>query len=368
MGPFRWQPFASDLTFGALVISIDGSKGEGGGQVLRTSLSLSAVTGRPFRIHSIRAKRSKPGLRPQHLTAVRAAAAICDASVSGDSLHSMDLEFEPGSRPRGGSYRFDVAEAAPDGRSAGAVTLIMQAVLWPLVFANQPSEIVLRGGTFVPFSPPFHYLDNVTRPAFARFSVEMKTTLKAWGWMNKGKGEVKAGIQPAGRLEGAAFQPDVGSRVDGVAAVTNLPSHIPHRMARRAFNLLVEAELEAHIQPIRARGAGPGAGIVLWMPGGGFSSLGRKGLPADKVSSAAVAELISFVDSGAAVDYHLADQLLLPMALARGRSSLTTNRLTQHSLTNVALLRQWLSARIRVDGDLGQAGRVVVNGIGYRRD
>ncbi|MGB3716497.1 MAG: RNA 3'-terminal phosphate cyclase [Candidatus Promineifilaceae bacterium] len=350
------------------MITIDGSQGEGGGQVLRTSLSLSAVTGHPFRIIRIRAKRNKPGLRPQHLTAVRAVAEVCNASLEGDELNSTTLVFQPGSPPVGGSYRFDVNEVTSSGRSAGAVTLIFQALLWPLLFADQPSEVILRGGTFVPFSPPYHYLSDVALPAYARFGASFDTSLSAWGWMNDGGGEMVASIQPGARLEGVDFETVTGSKVEGIAAVTNLPSHIPHRMARRAYNLLTGSGFEVNVQPVRERGAGPGAGIVLWMPQGGFSSLGRKGLPADKVAEAAVAELTSFVDNGAAVDHHLADQLLVPMALAHGRSTLTTHRLTSHALTNIALLRQWLNSQIDVRGALDRAGKVSVNGIGWSRD
>lgn len=349
------------------MLVIDGSQGEGGGQVLRTSLSLSALTGRSFRMKNIRASRSQPGLRPQHLTAVRAVAAICQAEVSGDELNSTDLTFRPGSGPRGGAYEFDVTEMSPSGRSAGSVTLILQALLWPLLFADGSSHLVLRGGTFVPFSPPYHYLAEVAGPAFARMGASFETKLSAWGWMTAGGGLVRAEIQPIKGLQACRFEPRPVRRVDGVAAVTNLPSHIPHRMARRAHNLLVEAGLEPVIQPLRERGQGPGAGIVIWLAQAGFSSLGRKGLPADKVAEAAVAELLAFRDNGAAVDYHLADQLLLPMALARGKSAFTTSRLTKHTLTNVELLRQWLDVAVTIDGDLDQPGEVTVLGVDLNR-
>jgi RNA 3'-terminal phosphate cyclase (ATP) len=350
------------------MITIDGSQGEGGGQVLRTSLSLSAITGLPFRIEKIRAKRNKPGLRPQHLTAVRAVADICSASLEGDELNSTTLAFKPGSPPEGGSYRFDVTEVTSSGRSAGAVTLIFQALLWPLLFADRPSEVILRGGTFVPFSPPYHYLSDVARPAFARFGAVFETSLSSWGWISDGGGEMVAVVQPAARLESVDFRTVADPKIEGIAAVTNLPSHIPHRMARRAYNLLTKSGFAVNVQPVRDRGAGPGAGIVLWMPQGGFSSLGRKGLPADKVAEAAVAELTSFVDNGAAVDNHLADQLLVPMALAHGRSTLTTNLLTRHTLTNIALLRRWLKTQIDVRGALDHAGKVTVVGSGLSRD
>ena len=166
------------------MLVIDGSLGEGGGQVLRSSLSLSALTGQPFRIENIRANRSRPGLRPQHLTAVRAVAKICDADVAGDELDSTRLIFQPGSHPISAVYEFDVTQASPSGQSAGSVTLIIQAILWPLLFADGPSRVTLRGGTFVPFSPPYHYLAEVAAPAFATFgAVFNQLILVLWFFM-----------------------------------------------------------------------------------------------------------------------------------------------------------------------------------------
>jgi RNA 3'-terminal phosphate cyclase (ATP) len=180
--------------------------------------------------------------------------------------------------------------------------------------------------------------------------------------MNAGGGSVTVTIEPSAGLQGVQFEPYADKVIHGLAAVTNLPSHIPHRMARRAHNLLLEAGLEPDIRPLRERGAGPGAGITLWSRQAGFSSLGRKGLPADKVAEAAVANLLAFLDNGVAVDHHLADQLLVPMALAQGRSSFTTDRLTRHAVTVIELLGQWLDASITVTGALNQPATVIVQG------
>jgi RNA 3'-terminal phosphate cyclase (ATP) len=347
------------------MLIIDGSRGEGGGQVLRTCLALSALTGRPFRIEAIRANRSRPGLRPQHLTAVRAAAAICRARVEGDAPDSTVLLFEPRTAPQAGEYEFDVAEASPSRRSAGSVTLILQAILWPLLFAGGASRISLRGGTFVPYSPPFHYLAEVALPSFARMGVRFAAELNSWGWMDAGGGSMSVTIEPSAGLQAAQFEPGSEKAVHGLAAVTNLPSHIPHRMARRAHNLLLEAGLEPEVQPLRERGAGAGAGITQWMRQAGFSGLGRKGLPADKVAEAAVAKLLAFLDNGAAVDHHLADQLLVPMALARGQSGLTTGRLTQHAVTVGDLLGQWFEASVGIVGSLEQPASITVQGVAF---
>lgn len=343
-------------------IIIDGSEGEGGGQVLRTSLSLAALTGRPLHMKAVRAGRSRPGLRPQHLTAVRAVAAVCNATLQGDEIGSQELHFTPQSSPRAGEYHFDVEDAAEYG-SAGAVTLIMQAVLWPLLFASDTSQVTLRGGTHVPFSPPFHYLQHVFQPAIARFGVQVDMQLDRWGWMPAGEGQISALIEPVKQLSAVSFTPVDHDVVRGVAAVTNLPAHIAQRMANRAANLLRERGIDPAIQPVRERGPGPGAGIFLWVPQAGFGQLGRKGYPADRVAEDAVAELLTFIENGdAAVDHHLADQLLIPMTLAQGRSTFTTNRLSSHTLTNASIVRQWLGADVSVSGSLGQPGAVSIAG------
>jgi RNA 3'-terminal phosphate cyclase (ATP) len=317
---------------------------------------------------NIRAGRSKPGLRPQHLTAVRAASALCQAKTTGAHLDSIALEFQPGARPRGGSYRFDVSEAAVSGRSAGSVTLIIQTLLWPLVFAKEASFITLVGGTFVPFSPPYHYLKHVAGPLFRKMGVDFTCELMQWGWMSRGGGQVKLSINPSGPLKAIRLEPENVDLVNGVAAVTNLPSHIPQRMTERANKMVRKQGLDGNIKPIRERGNGPGAGIVLWIPQAGFSSLGRPGLPAEDVADSAVADLLSFMENGAAVDKFLADQILVPMALAYGSSTFSTSLVSTHTLTNADLLRQWLNIDIEVEAVVGGPGQITVEGIGFSYD
>ncbi len=346
------------------MLMIDGSQGEGGGQVLRTSLSLAALTGRPFRLTNIRAARKKPGLRPQHLTAVHAVAAVCNARMAGAEINSTALEFQPQTASRGGAYQFDVATYAQGG-SAGSATLIFQALIWPLLFADAPTVVTLQGGTHVPYSPPFHYLAHVAQPVFTRLGAEITLNLDAWGWYPQGGGAITAHIKPLTKLHAADFQRAPVEQVEGIAAVTNLPAHIAQRMARRAANLLQKQAISTNIQPVRARGSAPGAGIFLWVPGGGFSCLGRKGLPAEKVSETAVAQCVAFIENNASVDKYLADQLLLPLALAHGASCFTTGEITLHTLTNANLLRQWLGVTIQIQGRQGQPGQIIVHGMHY---
>jgi RNA 3'-terminal phosphate cyclase (ATP) len=346
------------------MLDIDGSEGEGGGQVLRTCLSLSALTGRPFRINNIRAGRSKSGLRPQHLTTVRAVAAVCAAETRGATIESQTLTFVPQSRPYGGTFHFDVADATSGG-SAGSVTLILQALLWPLLFTSETAVITLRGGTHVPFSPPYHFVSQVFQPALSRLGVTFSLDLKAWGWYPRGQGEIVATIKPQPSLQCPDLSAEAIQTVSGLAAVTNLPSHIPQRMAQRASNLLGEAGLRSAITPIRKLSVAPGAGIFLWVPLAGFSSLGRPGLAAEKVAEAAVADCLAFIENRSAVGPYLADQLLLPLALAQGQSSFTTSRLTSHALTNAQLLRRWLDVGIDISGAPGGPGQITVSGTAF---
>ncbi|MCL1467677.1 RNA 3'-terminal phosphate cyclase [Argonema galeatum] len=335
------------------MIHIDGSYGEGGGQVLRTSLSLAAITGETIRIENIRAGRKKPGLAAQHLTAVRAAAAICQAQVRGDALRSMMLEFVPGSQVQAGHYTFDVSEARQGG-SAGALTLVLQTILLPLALAADDSQVTLRGGTHVPFSPPLTYIQEVYLPIASRMGVQASVRLNAWGWYPQGGGEVVLRVTGGNTLEGINLLSSGALRqVRGVAVVTKLPSHIPDRMAHRAENILREANLQVNIKALRERGIAPGAGIFLTSEYknslAGFSALGRQNFPAEKVAEMACEELLNFHEKVAPVDVHLADQLLLPSALASSQSQYRVAEISTHLTTNAWVIQQFGLAEINID-------------------
>ncbi len=351
-------------------ILIDGSIGEGGGQILRTVLALSTLTGRSVEISHIRAGRSRPGLRPQHLTAVRALAKICDAELSGDQLDSQWLAFYPAGRSSGGDLSFDVADAARGG-SAGAMTLVAQAVLFPLAFASNRSRVSLHGGTHVPWSPSYHYLRDVYLPAVGRLGLRTDLVLQRWGWYPAGGGHLDLHVDPIDQLAGREWiERGELLQVTGVAAVTNLPAHIPQRMADRARKLLDVAGIASRIEPLRARGPAPGAGIFLtanYASGAaGFSALGRRGWPAERVAEEACRHLLAHHqdENASAIDPYLADQLLLPLALAEGESTLSTSRITEHTLTNIRVLQRFLDARIELERQ-GDGGRIAIQGIGY---
>lgn len=335
------------------MLHIDGSYGEGGGQILRTSLSLAAITGRPIRLDRIRTNRSKPGLAIQHLTAVRAAASLCQAQVYGDTVGSTTLEFIPGCSPIAGVYEFDVAETIGAG-SAGAVTLILQTVLFPLALATGESTVTLRGGTFVPWSPPAPYIEQVYLPTLAQMGIQATLQIRAWGWYPQGNGELVLQVMGRSFLQGLQLL-DRGrlQRIQGMAIVTELPSHIPQRMASRAENLLQQANLKAQIQPARLKGIAPGAGIFIRADyehsRAGFGALGKIGLPAEQVAEMATQALLAFHAQGSPVETHLADQLLLPAALAAQESQYRVAEISTHLVTNAWVIEQFGLAEVAID-------------------
>ncbi len=351
------------------VIEIDGSFGEGGGQVLRTALALSALTGQPARIYRIRAGRRKPGLAPQHLTGVLAPAQVCDAGVRGAAIGSMELIFQPGLKPRPGTYVFDVADVAGRG-SAGSVMLLLQTLLLPLALADGTSHLTLKGGTHVPWSPPFDYLAHVYLPMLARMGGKANCRLDAWGFYPAGGGQISAVIDGAGGTLAPMILVKRGdlTRVQGVAVACNLPADIAQRIANRARNVLAEAGLRVDITARRERGVAPGAGLFLLVEYeyavAGFSALGAKGKPSEQVADEVCRDLLAHHAGGAPVDAHLADQLLLPMALADGRSEFRTLRVTQHLLTNAHVIRQFIPAQIEIGGEEGEPGTIIIQGAG----
>ncbi len=340
------------------MLIVDGSYGEGGGQILRTTLSLAAILQRPVRIERIRARRPQPGLRPQHLTAVRAIAAVCDASLEGDRVGSQELIFRPGHAPRPGRYEVDVSQVAGAG-SAGSVTLVFQTVLLPLALADGPSHLVLRGGTHVEWSPPFHYLVHVYLPALAYMGIRAEVQLTRWGWYPQGGGEMLARIAGGARLQPQDFtQRGPLRRLWGLSATSKLPAHIRQRQAERARARLREAGVLAEVQQADAPSAGPGTCVFLCAEyeriAAGFTAYGRRGLPAERVADAAVDEFLAYKAGQGAADPYLADQLVLPLALAGG--ALTTVRITSHLLTNIWVVERFLGRRFTLEGAEGQEG------------
>jgi len=349
------------------MITIDGSSGEGGGQVLRTSLALAAITGLPVRLDNIRAARPKPGLQAQHLTSARAVAEICGARLEGATLDSMSLVFEPKHPPRAGEYTFDVTQARNSG-SAGATTLVLQTILLPLALAPEGGEscVTIRGGTHAPFSPPFPYIRHIYLPMLWQMGVHAQVELQRYGWYPAGGGELQIRLQarPGALTPIVLTERGKLRKLWGLAAVSNLPSHIAQRMANRAANVLKDLDIQGRMEAVHVEATGPGAGIFVFAEYehslGGFTAYGRKGLPSEQVADLACHDLLSHHKSGAATDRHLADQLILPAAFAGGQSRWTTCKVTLHSLTNAWVVRQFLDVPIHIAGNVGEEGSVMV--------
>jgi RNA 3'-terminal phosphate cyclase (ATP) len=335
------------------MLHLDGSYGEGGGQILRTALSLAAVNRVPVRIERIRAGRAKPGLRPQHLTAVQAMARISRAEISGVHLSSQALTFKPGS-PQAGHYLFDVAEKTG---SAGAVSLIAQTLLPPLLMVEAPSTVILKGGTHVPWSPPVHYLSHVFLPALTALGASVGLTLERWGWYPKGGGEVRLQITPARIFAGVEWRtPAAPGEFQALSVASQLPEHVAQRQAAR---LLARLQNTLPVSTVAAGGHAPGSFVFLWGPRAGFSALGARGKPAEQVADEAADAYLAFRECGAALDRHLADQILLYLALAQVPSTFTTEAVTSHLRTNIWVIEQFLGPKFEIRGNLGEPGEIL---------
>jgi RNA 3'-terminal phosphate cyclase (ATP) len=350
-----------------MVVRIDGSVGEGGGQILRTSLALAALLSREVEIVNIRRGRKVPGLQPQHLTAVRAIRDITRGRTLGDELGSELLIFRPGTCD-GGVYEFDVSKIRA---SAGSVSLIFQTVLPALLFAPRPTHLILRGGTHVPFSPPTTYVERVFLPALRRMGGRASLKTVRWGWYPQGGGIVEADIEPVERLSAVELtRREELVKIEGLAVVSNLPLSIAERFCRRLLQRLAHSELVAEVELLQAPASGKGAGLFAFAYYGdvvaGFSALGEVGKRAETVADEVHRAFMAHHRSGKVVERHLADQLLLYMALAEGRSTMTVSEITTHLVTNVWVIEQFLPVKFEVDGEVGRPGVISVEGVGFR--
>jgi RNA 3'-terminal phosphate cyclase (ATP) len=337
------------------VIEIDGSEGEGGGQVLRTSLTLSLITRKPFRIANIRAKRQKPGLLRQHLTAVRAAAQAGDAAVEGAEMASTTLTFVPRTL-RGGHYSFAIG-------TAGSTMLVLQTILLPLVLAGEASTLELEGGTHNPSAPPFDFVEHAYLPLLRRMGADVTIELVRPGFYPAGGGKIRVDIAPArqlARLELETRGELVSRRVRAVVA--NLSYGIAQREVKLAGELLEWPEecLEAHTL---SGSAGPGNAVSVFVASEHvtdvFTTFGAKGVAAEKVAHEAAKEARRYLHSGAAVGEHLADQLLLPMAVGGG-GVFTSTPLSSHATTNIDVIGRFVETPIAVERISNGVERVAV--------
>lgn len=352
------------------MIEIDGSIGEGGGQVLRTSLALAAVLKREVRVFNIRAGRSEPGLRAQHLTSVKAVAQICSASSTGLKIGSTEFVFSPG-RMGAGFFRFDVG-------TAGSITLVLQTLMPLLPFAPGTTEVEITGGTDVKWSPPIDYLRLVTLPLLERMDLHASILLTRRGHYPKGGGLVRLTSTPTPVLK-SILREDGGdvTAITGISHSTKLPASVAERQASAATRA-VEEKGFPHSQ-IRIDASengphiGPGSGIVLCATTSvgsllGGDSLGERGRPAEAVGEDAARRLLEEMNSGAFLDRHMGDVIVPYAALAEGVSDISVSQVTRHTLTNVRVAEQVAGVSFDPLARVGMPGRLRVRGLGLRRE
>jgi RNA 3'-terminal phosphate cyclase (ATP) len=337
------------------MIDLDGSFGEGGGQILRSSLTLALLTGQPFRLRNVRARRSRPGLQPQHLTAVRAAAEIGQAQTRGASVGSSQLEFEP-QTVNPGNYRFAIG-------TAGATTLVLHAVYLPLALCFTPSNLTFEGGTHNDHAPCYHFLATTWQSYLAHIGLPLTLHLDLPGFYPRGGGRFTANIPGGAKLRGLTLvDRSPITRAIGFSAVSGgLPDHIARRQAGRAREQLEAAGLEVDLGFETWHG-GPGSVLALTLDEAPvptlFFGLGARGKRAEAVADEAVEQALAYRAAGAPVDEHSADQLILPLAFAEGASEYRVSRVTTHLLTNVEVVRKFIPRRIAIEGSEGEPGAV----------
>ena len=333
-------------------ILIDGSMGEGGGQVLRSALALSMALGKAFCISEIRGKRPKPGLKRQHLTCVRGAQALCNARVEGDAINSMSLDFTPAA-VQTGDYQFQIG-------TGGSITMVLQALVPPLLFADKPSSLLVSGGTHVPHAPPFEFLRDTLFPHLELLGPKLTAQMNKIGYMEIGGGSVRVDIIPTSR-PGSLQLYEAGAFAGAEASIYghNLPEGIIERelgalldsqykaLGLGSENIACKTDPQAPDSP-----TGAGNTVLVTVRRGKLATVcgecGWRGRTAEKVAHQAARRALSLIKSGIPVEAHLADQLLVPLALAGG-GSFVTERLSSHSQTCLAVIAQFMELESKIE-------------------
>lgn len=340
------------------MISIDGSQGEGGGQVIRSSLALSMITGKPFEVHNVRGRRKNPGLAKQHLTCVRAAATVCDADVVGAELKSSHIQFTPNSiKP--GNYQFPIG-------TAGSTSLVAQTVLPALLTCESSSEIVVEGGTHNKMAPPFDFLKHTYLAQLNRMGPKVTADLLSYGFYPKGGGKIRLQITPPTDWKGLNLTSQSTPQPSVSAVVSGLPEHIGERecntICRKA-----NWPLKNSLVVVDRRPKGKGNAVFIHLTSDQltevFSGIGEIGVRAEQVASRVLREAREYLKSESVVGPHLADQLMLPAAIAATHgqsSSYRTMPLTQHSRTHMEIIGMFLDISIQVTEATGSCVEVSV--------
>ncbi|MDD5501839.1 MAG: RNA 3'-terminal phosphate cyclase [Candidatus Thermoplasmatota archaeon] len=346
------------------MLKIDGSYGEGGGQIIRTAVAMSALTGKAIEIQNIRANRQNPGLQPQHLTAVEAVRQLCGAEVEGLEKGSRKIVFKPG-EIKGGAFSLDVG-------TAGNIPLIFQCCLPAALFAPSPVRLKITGGTDTKMAPPIDYLRSVFLPIVSKMGVNATVELFRRGYYPKGGGQAIMEIAPCKELrliqisEQGAF-----SYFGNVFCAPTIPEHVPERIKKSAMvRIYNQLKQTPKISTEISESFSPGVGIALWAKSDktiiGSSALGERGVPSEKVADDAVNALAAEVQSGATVDVHALDQLVPYMALASGKSEVLAREVSQHACTNMWVVEKFLDVKFEIKHE-DKLWRVSVNGAGFKR-
>jgi RNA 3'-terminal phosphate cyclase (ATP) len=341
------------------LIEIDGSSGEGGGQILRTALSLSCLLRKPFRIFNIRRGRKKPGLMPQHLASVKAAGKLSMAEIIGAEYRSTELVFKPKGLT-GGDLYFDIG-------TAGSACLVFQTILPSLIFSRTKAIVKIRGGTHVPFSPSFNYLSEVFIPVLEKIGIDVRLCIEDYGFYPEGGGLIRAEVSPSSEIRPLRITSrGKVEEIRGCSCVANLPFSIAERQ-KMAF---IE-KIQSHGIPVNialSRVSSPGQGTFLFIKVlsenavSGFTSLGARGKRAETVGEEAAEEVIRYLGTDAAFDPHLPDQIVLYLALCNGESEITTSSITGHLITNLWVIERFLDFRYTIEGERGYPGLIRING------
>ncbi|MEM2940199.1 MAG: RNA 3'-terminal phosphate cyclase [Thermoproteota archaeon] len=353
-------------------LEIDGSMGEGGGQVLRTAVALSALLRKPIRVFNIRAKRSNPGLRPQHLAAVKTVALLTGAKTEGLEVGSRQIVFTPGEA--------NVSNIVLDVGTAGSVPLVLQALMPVLAFSPRESSLVLKGGTNNPRAPPIDYIKEVLAKALEAMGYMVGISVERRGFYPRGGGIVHFKSKPVEFLK--PFSLTEFPRLKSIRILVysaRLPKHVGERIARSAASeisrrLRIEPSVEYEFMTGEERNAplDPGCGIIIvgTLENNivfASSALGERGKPSERVGGEAALEFVRQVELKAPADRNLADQLVVYAALAKGVSALRTSEVTLHALTTIRLMELFLPVRFQVEGGLGSPGGYRVEGVGFKR-
>ncbi|MEM6858445.1 MAG: RNA 3'-terminal phosphate cyclase [Pseudomonadota bacterium] len=337
------------------MITIDGSEGEGGGQVLRYSAALSLITGEPFTITNIRGGRDRPGMMRQHVTSIEAAAAIGGAEVSGLSVGSREITFRPGSVTPG-EYHFAVG-------TAGATGLVLQAILVPLMLADGPSRVVIEGGTHAMAAPPFEFIAKTLLPIIAKMGPQVTATLERHGFYPRGGGRIVVEVEPAPLRPVELI--DRGKPVANLAEalITGIPFDIAERELKAMRSVLTDWPDEAFAARQISAEEGPGNAVLITSEfehvSAVMSGFGKLGVPAERIGKTTAKRMAGYIASGAFAGPYLQDQLLVPMALAR-HGAFTSVKISQHTRTAIDLIERFTGTSFEISSAKDKAHLIQV--------